>query len=145
MQILWCWFGFWVGFKPIIQKFCRVSYLIYLALLLLLLFSVSLVNTVPILTKRPCLLTNVKFFNVKILPKDLRVSYSNDVLLPRYAGDHVTLLLTGPDQASVTAGMVLCDPAHPLPVTARFQAKIVVFNIEIPITKGTAGQCGKFK
>ena len=87
----------------------------------------------------------MKFFKVKILPKDLRVSYSNDVLLPRYAGDHVTLLLTGPDQASVTAGMVLCDPAHPQPLTPRFQAKIVVFNIEIPITKGTAGQCGKIQ
>ena len=47
MQILWCWFGFWVVFKPIIKKFCRVSYVIYLALLLLLLFSVSLVNTYP--------------------------------------------------------------------------------------------------
>jgi elongation factor 1 alpha-like protein len=53
----------------------------------------------------------------------------------------VTLLLTGPEQASVTAGMVLCDPAQPVPVTNKFQAKIVVFNIEVPITKGTFSTC----
>ena len=53
-----------------------------------------------------------------------------------FAGDHVTLTLTGPDQASVASGMVLCDPSHPVPVTSRFQARIVVFNIEMPITKG---------
>jgi hypothetical protein len=33
--------------------------------------------------------------------------------------------------------MVLCDPALPVPVTTKFQAKIVVFSIEVPITKGT--------
>ena len=27
-----------------------------------------------------------------------------------YAGDHVTLILTGPEQSSLAAGMVLCDP-----------------------------------
>jgi elongation factor 1 alpha-like protein len=32
--------------------------------------------------------------------------------------------------------MVLCDPSHPVPVTTKFQAKIVVFGIEMPITKG---------
>ncbi len=35
-----------------------------------------------------------------------------------------------------TQGMVLCDPALPVPVTTKFQAKIVVFSIEVPITKG---------
>ncbi len=37
-----------------------------------------------------------------------------------------------------TQGMVLCDPALPVPVTTKFQAKIVVFSIEVPITKGIA-------
>lgn len=53
-----------------------------------------------------------------------------------FAGDHVVLTLTGPDQASVNPGMVLCDPANLVPVTTRFQARIVVFNIDMPITKG---------
>ena len=53
-----------------------------------------------------------------------------------FAGDHVVLTLTGPDQSSVNPGMVLCDPAHLVPVTNRFQARVVIFNIEMPITKG---------
>ena len=53
-----------------------------------------------------------------------------------FAGDQVTLTITGPDQTSVAGGMVVSDPASPVPVTARFQARIVVFNIETPITKG---------
>ena len=38
--------------------------------------------------------------------------------------------------AGVVAGMVLSDPASPVPVASRFQARVVVFNIDIPITKG---------
>jgi elongation factor 1 alpha-like protein len=53
-----------------------------------------------------------------------------------YAGDHVTLNLTGPDQAVLAAGQVLCDPTYPIPVTSKFRARIVVFSIDIPITKG---------
>lgn len=53
-----------------------------------------------------------------------------------YAGDHVTLILTGPEQSSLAAGMVLCDPGLPVPVSAKFKARIVVFNIDVPITKG---------
>eukprot|EP00090_Calanus_glacialis_P037688 TRINITY_DN6513_c0_g1_i1.p1 TRINITY_DN6513_c0_g1~~TRINITY_DN6513_c0_g1_i1.p1 ORF type:complete len:727 (-),score=240.56 TRINITY_DN6513_c0_g1_i1:146-2326(-) len=56
--------------------------------------------------------------------------------LTGFAGDHVVLTLVGPDQASVVAGMVLCDPSQPVPVATRFQARVVVFNIEVPITKG---------
>jgi len=56
--------------------------------------------------------------------------------LTGFAGDHVVLTLVGPDQASVMAGMVLCDPSLPVPVATRFQARMVVFNIEVPITKG---------
>jgi len=53
-----------------------------------------------------------------------------------FAGDHVTMGLVGPDMSSLTAGMVLSDPANPVPVSARFQARVVVFNIDVPITKG---------
>ena len=42
----------------------------------------------------------------------------------------------GPDQNSVSSGMVCCDPSYPIPITARFQARIVLFNIDMPITKG---------
>ncbi len=55
-----------------------------------------------------------------------------------FAGDHVTLVLSGLDQAaSVSAvGTVLCDPAHPVGVARRFRARIVVFAVDRPLTKG---------
>ena len=53
-----------------------------------------------------------------------------------FAGDHVTIGMVGPDINSLTPGMVLSDPASPVTVTARFKARIVVFNIDVPITKG---------
>jgi len=53
-----------------------------------------------------------------------------------FAGDHVTIGMVGPDITSLAPGMVLSDPGNPVTVTARFQARIVVFNIDVPITKG---------
>lgn len=53
-----------------------------------------------------------------------------------FAGDHCSLVLMGPDQASLSNGMVLCDPQNPIPVSKRFEARILIFNIDIPITKG---------
>ena len=38
-----------------------------------------------------------------------------------FAGDHVTLNLSGPDQSVLAAGQVLCDPATPIPITAKFR------------------------
>lgn len=40
-------------------------------------------------------------------------------------------------QANLSNGMIVCDPQFPVPVTKHFRAKIVVFNIEVPIIKGT--------
>ena len=48
----------------------------------------------------------------------------------------MTLGITGPDQNSLASGMVLCDPSQPIPVSAKFKARVVVFNIDVPITKG---------
>ena len=54
-----------------------------------------------------------------------------------FAGDHVCLALVGiSDHNSVANGMVACDPAMPIQVTKRVKARIVVFNVEVPITKG---------
>eukprot|EP00095_Tigriopus_kingsejongensis_P001730 maker-scaffold514_size150699-snap-gene-0.26 protein:Tk01730 transcript:maker-scaffold514_size150699-snap-gene-0.26-mRNA-1 annotation:"GG14552" len=53
-----------------------------------------------------------------------------------YAGDHCALVLSGPDMASLATGMVLSDPQDPIPMTKRFEARIVIFNIDLPITKG---------
>ena len=53
-----------------------------------------------------------------------------------FAGDHVTVTLSGVEPQSQTVGVVLCDPAQPVRVTTRVQARIVIFSIDLPITKG---------
>ncbi|XP_076804902.1 HBS1-like protein [Clavelina lepadiformis] len=52
------------------------------------------------------------------------------------AGEHATLILTGIDAMKVTNGSVICDADNPIRAVTRLQARIVVFNIEVPITRG---------
>lgn len=53
-----------------------------------------------------------------------------------FAGDHVTVVLTGMDMAHVNVGSVLCDPQNSIKSAMRIRARIVIFNLELPITKG---------
>ncbi|CAK9803564.1 Protein HBS1 [Anthophora plagiata] len=53
-----------------------------------------------------------------------------------FAGDHVSLTLSGFDQQNVGIGDIICNPQNPVPVTTCFQAHIVVFAVKIPIMKG---------
>ncbi|CAL1544334.1 unnamed protein product [Lymnaea stagnalis] len=53
-----------------------------------------------------------------------------------FAGDHVNLTLSGVDMSNVNIGSCLCDPSSPAKSATRIRAKIVVFNIDVPITKG---------
>ncbi|KAL3285327.1 hypothetical protein HHI36_019436 [Cryptolaemus montrouzieri] len=53
-----------------------------------------------------------------------------------FAGDQATVTLSGIDMQNVSVGNILCDPQDPVQVTSKFEARIVVFNIRVPITKG---------
>ncbi|XP_044253976.1 HBS1-like protein [Tribolium madens] len=53
-----------------------------------------------------------------------------------FAGDQATVTLSGIEMQNVSIGNVLCDPQNPVQVSSKFQARIVVFNLTIPITKG---------
>ncbi|XP_063079189.1 HBS1-like protein isoform X2 [Engraulis encrasicolus] len=52
------------------------------------------------------------------------------------AGDHVTLFVTGMDIIKINVGCVFCDPKAPIRACTRFRARILLFNIEVPITQG---------
>ncbi|XP_061062828.1 HBS1-like protein isoform X2 [Eubalaena glacialis] len=52
------------------------------------------------------------------------------------AGDHVSLTLVGMDVIKINVGCIFCGPKEPIKVCTRFRARILIFNIEIPITKG---------
>ncbi|GAB6029029.1 HBS1-like protein [Chamberlinius hualienensis] len=53
-----------------------------------------------------------------------------------FAGDQVVLSLSGVDITNVTVGCVVCDTSQPIKAATRFRARIVVFNIDTPITRG---------
>ncbi|KAK1170781.1 hypothetical protein AOXY_G7712 [Acipenser oxyrinchus oxyrinchus] len=52
------------------------------------------------------------------------------------AGDHVSLTVTGMDIIKINVGCVFCDPKEPIKACTRFRARILLFNIEVPITQG---------
>ncbi|KAL8186544.1 UNVERIFIED_CONTAM: HBS1-like protein [Gekko kuhli] len=52
------------------------------------------------------------------------------------AGDHISLTLTGMDIIKIKVGCIFCCPKEPIKVCTRFRARLLIFNIEIPITKG---------
>lgn len=53
-----------------------------------------------------------------------------------FAGDQVTVTLSGIEMQNVSVGNILCDPQKPVRVASKFQARIVVFNVTVPITRG---------
>ncbi|KOC67452.1 HBS1-like protein, partial [Habropoda laboriosa] len=53
-----------------------------------------------------------------------------------FAGDHVSVTLSGIEQQNVGIGDIICNPQNPVPVTTCFQAHIVVFAVKVPIIKG---------
>uniref|UniRef100_A0A8D8QKG1 HBS1-like protein n=2 Tax=Cacopsylla melanoneura TaxID=428564 RepID=A0A8D8QKG1_9HEMI len=53
-----------------------------------------------------------------------------------YAGDNVSVTLLNYDQQNLSVGFLLSELSNPCPVTSKFEARIVVFNITTPITIG---------
>ncbi|XP_023933993.1 protein HBS1 [Bicyclus anynana] len=53
-----------------------------------------------------------------------------------FAGDQVSVTLSGVEMQNVAVGFILSDPIQQVPVTTRFEARLVVFNVKVPITKG---------
>ena len=53
-----------------------------------------------------------------------------------FAGDQVVLTIIGPDPTGISLGSILCDPNDPVKVTNRIEARVVIFKVDIPITKG---------
>lgn len=54
------------------------------------------------------------------------------------AGANVNVTLTGVDPVSLAVGSVLCRSGQLVPLVSTFTAKIIVFDIQIPITAGTS-------
>jgi elongation factor 1 alpha-like protein len=53
-----------------------------------------------------------------------------------FAGDQVCVTLSGIDMQNVSIGFILSDPIQQVPITTKFEARLVVFNVKVPITNG---------
>lgn len=54
------------------------------------------------------------------------------------AGSNATLYLTMVDPINLSIGYVLCPPTNLVPLTTSFTARIIVFEIETPLTIGAS-------
>ncbi|KAJ7638536.1 P-loop containing nucleoside triphosphate hydrolase protein [Roridomyces roridus] len=53
------------------------------------------------------------------------------------AGSNLTLALVSVDPIQLSIGSVLCPPTDPVPLASVFTAKIIIFDIQVPIISGT--------
>lgn len=53
-----------------------------------------------------------------------------------FAGDQVSVTLTGFDASNVSIGSILSDISTPVPLATKIQVRIIVFNVKTPITIG---------
>lgn len=54
------------------------------------------------------------------------------------SGSSVTLYLVSVDPVHLGIGSVLCPPSDLVPLASVFTARIIVFDIKIPITAGAS-------
>ncbi|XP_076264064.1 translation elongation factor EF-1alpha (GTPase) HBS1 [Rhynchophorus ferrugineus] len=66
--------------------------------------------------------------------KSLAIEESSRVVV--FAGDQAIVTLSGIEMQNVSIGNILCDPLNPVQVSNKFEARIVIFNVTVPITKG---------
>ncbi|KAJ6516206.1 EF Tu GTP binding domain-containing protein [Mycena sanguinolenta] len=52
------------------------------------------------------------------------------------AGSNLTLALVSVDPIQLTIGSVLCPPSDPVPLASTFTARILIFDIQVPIISG---------
>lgn len=53
-----------------------------------------------------------------------------------FAGDQVSITLSGFDASLVSIGSVLSELSNPVPITLKIRVRILVFNVKSPITIG---------
>ncbi|KAJ6567175.1 P-loop containing nucleoside triphosphate hydrolase protein [Mycena vulgaris] len=52
------------------------------------------------------------------------------------AGSNLTLALVSVDPIQLTIGSVLCPPTDPVPLASVFTARIIIFDVQVPIISG---------
>ena len=66
----------------------------------------------------------------------LAIEVDDDTVPWAAAGSNATLYLTNVDPIQLNIGSVLCPPTDLVPLTTSFTARIIVFDIDLPLTIG---------
>lgn len=53
-----------------------------------------------------------------------------------FAGDQVSVTLSGLDASNISIGSILSDISNPVPQASKIRVRIIVFNVKTPITIG---------
>ncbi|KAI9144006.1 P-loop containing nucleoside triphosphate hydrolase protein [Paraphysoderma sedebokerense] len=64
------------------------------------------------------------------------IELNDEIVKWAVAGDHVSVSVAGLDVIQLGIGHVLCPPSAPIPITNHIGARIVVFDVKIPVTLG---------
>lgn len=80
---------------------------------------------------------------VRVLPGDetavvKSIELEDDSVQWAAAGSNVVLYLVSVDPGHVNIGSVLCPPSSLVPLVTTFTARIIVFDIQVPITAGVS-------
>ncbi|KAI6047031.1 P-loop containing nucleoside triphosphate hydrolase protein [Pisolithus marmoratus] len=80
---------------------------------------------------------------VRVLPGDetavVRSIEVDEINVPwAAAGSNATLYLVAIDPIHLTVGSILCPPGNLVPLATTFSARIIVFDIQVPITVGAS-------
>jgi elongation factor 1 alpha-like protein len=86
------------------------------------------------LVKRTCL----KSSSSSLLTFCVVIDVDKETVPWAAAGSNVTLTLTAIGHEHLSIGYVLCSPTEPIQVATVFTARIIVFDIQVPVTAGTS-------
>ena len=73
--------------------------------------------------------------NGQVIVKTIQIENTN--VSSAFAGDNVVLNIQGVDPTRLFVGNIVCDPEYPIPCATMIQARIIIFNICVPIVPGT--------
>ena len=83
-------------------------------------------------------IVSVTEIRVSSPPETTVISYEGDNIPWAAAGQTVTLYMAAVDPIHLNVGSILCPPTSIVPLATIFTAKIIVFDITMPITAGTS-------
>jgi elongation factor 1 alpha-like protein len=72
----------------------------------------------------------------KILSQNPAIEVEEENVPWAAAGSNLTLALVSVDSIQLTIGSVLCPLSDPVPLASTFTARILIFDVQVPIISG---------